>query len=135
MAFEAIPDEVRSRIANAPSDVTDVALSEQLGISRPTIAKYRKQAREQRAEAARTVLVERVSRETPNALAALSDCVSVAHRKMLETEHPDYVRECRASAKTLLDYLGLAPETDELDEVPNESLIDEVRRRLGPGNL
>lgn len=135
MSFERIPDEIRERLENAPSGVTTTQLVAETGVSYPTAMKYRRVGEEKRAEAARSVLKERVADETPNALAALSECVKISHERMKATKHPDYIRECRASAKCLLDYLGLAPEPDEFDEISNETLLDEVRRRLGPGAL
>lgn len=135
MFKETVTKEQKDAIACAPNEVTNQQLADDLGLHRNTIRKYRNLAKEHQAEAARVVIVERVSKETPNALAALSDCVRVSHTMMLKTNEPDYIRECRTSAKVLLDYLGLAPEPDEFDGVSNEALLDEVRMRLGPGTL
>lgn len=140
MSFQPLSEQAQERIHSASPDVSNAALAEELGVSERTVRRHRKKARDERREVAREVLQDRVEREMPNALAALGDCVRVAHSHMLGAAKeeagdaekrmlPDYIRETRASAKQLLDYLGLEGEKDPLEAAESAAIIEEIDRR------
>jgi transcriptional regulator with XRE-family HTH domain len=68
-----LPQETIEAIKGAPASETQEAVAERLGVSVPTVKKYRREGRQERQEIAREVVARHVEENIPDALKDLTD--------------------------------------------------------------
>lgn len=113
MAREKTSDDVIEQIKAAPRTESHEAVAKRLGVSVPTVRKYRKAAREERQEVAREILARHVEENIPDALQDLTDLRRQARNTYEESgDHRDGTLWLHA-IKTTLDHVK--PDDGELD--------------------
>ena len=125
-----IAETKRTRILQAGQGVTDDLLAGELGLSLATVREYRTRPQQE-------ILIADFGPEaeppwapvTP--VAALTEALQIATKKMRTDETQASIREARECALAVLKSTGLEPERDPLGGLGDKELLEELKERLG----
>lgn len=119
--------ELIEQMRSAPLTESSANLAKRLGLAESTVYRYRRQARLERQEAAREILIEHVRENVPDALQDLTDLRHLARNKYQETGDARDGTLWLNAIKTTVDHVKPAEARDEFSDWTDEELEQYAR--------